>query len=350
MNYQGVALALAGTTAYNTGFVLEKRALATLPAIDVRRPLRLVRTLFTAPAWLIGFACMAVGLACQVATLALLPITIAQPLQASGIGVLILLAWFVLGERAGRRDWYRLILVATSVVLLGLSSDARSQPGTRQAAPLAMSVVVVLSVALAFALYARAYRRSGGRHRGVFAGLSAGLLYGVAGLGLKGLSSDTAHAGLASAVFEAPRSAYLYVAVGMSAVGMALFQAALQRSRASIVVPTANVAGSCYFVVFGSWLFHENLPSEPGPLMLRIAGLAATALALLVTSSRTEDPPHSPTGPTHRGDTASWRSTTGCSTFSAARSTKDPCCISPTRTRSTTPACAACIELSRISR
>jgi uncharacterized protein YbaR (Trm112 family)/drug/metabolite transporter (DMT)-like permease len=286
MNYQGIALALAGTTAYNTGFVLEKRALASLPAIDVRRPLRLLRTLFTAPAWLIGFSCMAIGLACQVAVLALLPITIAQPLQAGGIGVLLLLAWFVLGERAGRRDWYRLALVATSVVLLGLSSDARSRPGTRQAEPLAMLAVIVASVALAFALYASAYRRSRARHRapatGVFAGLATGLLYGVAGLGLKGLSSDTAHDSLARAVFDAPRSVYLYVAVGMSAVGMALFQTALQGSRASIVVPTANVAGSCYFVVFGSWLFRENLPTEPGPLALRIAGLTATALALLV--------------------------------------------------------------------
>jgi hypothetical protein len=45
--------------------------------------------------------------------------------------------------------------------------------------------------------------------------------YGVAGLGLKGLSSDTAHDSLARAVFDAPRSVYLYVAVGMSAVGMA---------------------------------------------------------------------------------------------------------------------------------
>jgi uncharacterized protein YbaR (Trm112 family)/drug/metabolite transporter (DMT)-like permease len=308
MNLEGIAIALVGTTAYNTGFVIEKRALATLPAIDVRRPYQLVRTLITAPGWLAGFVCMVIGLACQVAVLALLPITIAQPLQASGIGVLILLARVVLGERVGRREWYRLGLVALSVVLLGLSSDAQSRLGDQQPNPFAVLAVIVLSCAVAFTLYFGQHRSSRARHQapatGVSAGLATGLLYGVAGLGLKGLSSQSAGTGLVPALLDAPRSPYLYVTVAASAVGMALFQTALQRSRAGILVPTANVAGSCYFVVVGSWLFHEDLPSQPILLALRIAGLAATALALLVapssTGSRTE-PARSPVPIPHSG-------------------------------------------------
>src|SRR5437763_6566707 len=135
MSYQAVGLALAGTTAYNTGFVLEKRALSALPSINLRRPQELLRILFSSPAWLGGFGCMVAGLACQVVVLTLLPITVAQPIQASGIGILLLLARLVLGERASRREWWRLAAIATSVMLLGLSSDARSHPGIQQADP-----------------------------------------------------------------------------------------------------------------------------------------------------------------------------------------------------------------------
>ena len=51
-----VVVALLATTAYHLGLILEKRALARLPAIDARHAVRMLRTLLTAPAWLAGFA------------------------------------------------------------------------------------------------------------------------------------------------------------------------------------------------------------------------------------------------------------------------------------------------------
>ena len=48
--HAGIMIALAATVIYNFGFILEKRALAYLPAIDAQRIWWLVRTLFTAPA------------------------------------------------------------------------------------------------------------------------------------------------------------------------------------------------------------------------------------------------------------------------------------------------------------
>lgn len=356
MTQQGIALALVGTTAYNTGFVVQKRALAGLPAISAGRPAQLLRTLFTAPGWLAGFLCMLVGLGCQAGVLALLPITIAQPLQASGIVVLVVLSRFVLGERASRREWWRIGAVAGSVVLLGLSLDGGSRPGTAASGPLAMTLVVLPSGLVAAGLYASA-RRAGGKHRlpatGVAAGLATGLLYGIAGLGLKGLSSQAAHGSLGRLLTGIPLSPYLYLALLSVAAGMVVFQTSLQRCRASVLVPTANVAGSCYFVVLGTLLFHESLPGEPIRLALRATGLLATALALVVQpgNPRPNPLPTRQSAPAVQlGGSSPCPSTNGYSTSSSVRSTRTRCCISPTRPRSTTLGCIGCTSLRRVFR
>jgi hypothetical protein len=71
---------------------------------------------------------------------------------------------------------------------------------------------------------------------------------------------------------------------------MLLFQAALQASRASIVVPVSNVTGSVYFIIAGTWLFHEHLPASPGKLVLRLAGIALAVLVLVVLGRQAPEP------------------------------------------------------------
>ena len=89
MTHAGVAIALVATTIYNVGFVLEKRALTYLPVIDAHRIWSLLRTLFTARGWLAGFALILIGMVLQLVVLSLEPLTVAQPLQASGVVVAI---------------------------------------------------------------------------------------------------------------------------------------------------------------------------------------------------------------------------------------------------------------------
>lgn len=331
---EGIAVALVATGAYNAGFVLEKRALSRLPAINIKQPAQLLRTLFGAPAWLLGFLCTVFGLGCQVVVLAVLPISVVQPLQAGGIAVLLVLAWLLLGERITRRDTWRLGAVGLSVVLLGLSVDGRTRPGTHPPDSVTMTVVLVTSLVASLVLYAY---RSGGKHHlpatGVSAGLATGLLYGMSGLGLKGLSGSLGHLSVATL----PLSPYLWVVVGSSAGGMVLFQTALQRCRASVVIPTSNVAGSCYVLVLGTWLFQEPLPGSIS-LFLRVLGYAVAVVALIIQPS---------TGPASEG--SSWRLTSTSLTSSPVPLTRGRCCISPRTARSTTPGCAGCIALRRTS-
>jgi multidrug transporter EmrE-like cation transporter len=73
-----------------------------------------------------------------------------------------------------------------------------------------------------------------------------------------------------------------------SAAGLLLFQTALQRCRISIVAPVSNVLGSVYFIVVGTWLFHERLPTDPVRLTLRLVGILV-AVGVVVLLSRQPD-------------------------------------------------------------
>jgi drug/metabolite transporter (DMT)-like permease len=290
----GIPLALLATTAYNVGLVLEKRALTQMQALDLRRLGRVIVSLATSRAWLAGFALMLTGLACQTVVLTVEPVSVVQPVLASGVVLVLVLSRLVLRERLRASEAWCVAAIAVCLVALALSAT-NTEVG-RHASAGAMAAVMVPSVivgllAAAGPLLAAHRRQPGVAMTGVWSGVGTGLLYGVAALAIKGLSGILAGhqtaAGIAAGVLSSP---YLYVLGGCLAVAMLLFQAALQASRASIFVPVSAVTGSVYFIITGTWLFHERLPASPGQLGLRAAGIALTGLVLVWLSRQAPEP------------------------------------------------------------
>lgn len=293
--YTGIPLALLATTAYNCGLIVEKRALGQLPSVDARRVVFLVQTLLSAPQWLAGFALMLCGLALQVLVLTMEPVTVVQPVLACGLVVVLLLSRTVLREHLGRAELACVTVMAISVILLALSSGGTSTGAGHDASTLAMAATAVPSAVLGLAVATMALRAASRKHRapvtGVSYGFGAGLLYGVAALAIKAMS------GILTQNHDAVRTAvafvsspYLYVMFGCSAAGLALFQTALQRCRASIVVPVSNITGSVYFMVAGTWLFREHLPSDPAQLGLRLTGIVAVCSVLILLPKQGSTP------------------------------------------------------------
>ena len=291
IGHPGIALAIVATIIYNLGFICEKRALDRLPAIEAHQFGRLARILFTAPAWLAGFVLICCGLVLQVLVLSLEPLTVAQPLQASGIVVTILFSRLMLHERLGRAEFTCIGVIAVAAVLLGLSSGHGSGTGAgTHAAGAAIALAALPACLLVPVIYYRAQRAGRPRHRyratGVSYACCAGLVYGFAGVALKALSAAvfaTPHSrgALLAAAITSP---YLYAMLVSSAIGMCLFQVALQRSPVSIVMPISLVIGTGYLVVIGSWLFHERLPASPVSLAMRLGGaVAAVAVPVILT-------------------------------------------------------------------
>jgi hypothetical protein len=285
----GIPLALVTTSSFNTGLILEKRALDRMPALNLRKVAAVIVSLLANPAWLAGFALMATGLACQVIVLTFEPISLVQPILASGLALSLVLSRLVLRERlAGPESWCVAAMVV-SLVLLALSQDAAPAGTAQSASTLPAVAVIVPSIAAGLLIATWPLRPRLGRHRpaatGICAGIGTGLLYGVASLTTKGLSgiltrSHTAGSIVAGIVL----SPYLYLLAACSAAALLLYQAALQACRASILIPVSNVMSGLYFVIAGTWLFHEHLPTSPVKLALRLAGIAAAGLVLVVLS------------------------------------------------------------------
>jgi hypothetical protein len=292
----GIPLALVTTSAFNAGLILEKRALDRMPALNVRKVTALIVSLLASRAWLAGFALVVTGLACQVIVLTFEPISLVQPILASGLALSLVLSRLVLRERLGGAESWCVAAMLVSLLLLALSQDDAPAGAARGASTVSVVAVIVPSIAAGLLIAARPLRARLGRHRlaatGIGAGIGVGLLYGVASLTTKGLSGVLARSHTAaSLVAGIILSPYLYLLAGCSAAALLLYQAALQACRASIVIPVTNVMSGLYFVLVGTWLFHEHLPASPAKLALRLAGIATAGLVLVVLSWRASGPP-----------------------------------------------------------
>jgi hypothetical protein len=299
----GVAAALLANTLYSLGFVLEKRALTALPEVSVRRPARLLRLVLGSPLWIGGSFALAAGFAAQLVVYRTLPIAAAQGIFVSGLVLLVLLSARLLGEETSGRERYALgaILAALLMVVLSLREGPDGGETVGRAAPYPLILLVcVPSLAAGVWLYHSAERRARHRHRlpttGVEYGMAVGLLYGVSSLAVKGVSSYVTASGLGGAVLALLRSPYPYLLLFTGAFGLVMSQAALQRCRASLIVPVCTTVTSVFTAVLGTLSFGEALPEDPLRLTLRVAG-TGLAVAVLLSMPRHDPPTPSPQPP-----------------------------------------------------
>ncbi|MHB6907180.1 DMT family transporter [Streptomyces sp. DB-54] len=295
MLWWGVASALLANVLYSTGFVLEKRALAALPALNTRHPARLVRHLLSSPLWLGGSLALAAGFAAQLAVYRALPIAAAQGIFISGLVLLLLMSSVVLGERTSGRERQSIAAIVLALVLVVASlRNEDSQAIARTAPPATLLAIAIPALAVGLLLYRSAELRARRRHRlptaGVPYGVAVGLLYGVSSLAIKGVSGLLDLHNIPAAAATLLRSPYPYLLLVTGATGLVLSQTALQRCRASVIVPVCTTVTCVFTVACGTIAFGEPLPADPWRLTLRLGG-TAVALTVLLALPRHEEPP-----------------------------------------------------------
>ncbi|MFD7279506.1 hypothetical protein ACFV80_21315 [Streptomyces sp. NPDC059862] len=280
-----MAAALMANVLYSSGFVLEKRALAALPEVTVRRPGRLLRLVLGSPLWIGGSLALAAGFAAQLIVYRTLPIAAAQGIFVSGLVLLVLLSARLLGEETSGRERYALAAILAALLMVVLSLDEATDTVSRQAPYALVLLLCVPSLASGVWLYRAAERRALRRHRlpttGVEYGVAVGLLYGVSSLAIKGVSGYWTTSDPAGALLSVLRSPYPYLLLFTGAFGLVMSQAALQRCRASLIVPVCTTVTCLYTAVLGTLSFGEALPDDPLRLALRLAGTALAVTVLL---------------------------------------------------------------------
>ncbi|MGW8376299.1 DMT family transporter [Streptomyces sp. ODS28] len=290
----GVAAALLANVLFSAGFVIEKRALSGLPPLSAGRPWQLVLHLLRSPLWILGAASLLLGFAAQLAVYRTLPLVAAQGLFVTGLVMLLLLSALFLGERSGGRERQGMAAIVVALVMIVFSLREGSEHISRLAPAPLLLLICLPSLALALSLFRSAERRSRRRHRlptaGVPYGVAVGFLYGVSSLAIKGaagLIDPHDVAGTLRALFTSP---YPYILLFTGSTGLVLSQTALQRCRASLIVPVCTTVNFLFAVVSGTLAFAEPLPDEPLRLALRLGG-AALAIAVLLSLPRHEPAP-----------------------------------------------------------
>ncbi|GEC08081.1 membrane protein [Streptomyces spinoverrucosus] len=293
----GVAAALLANVLYSGGFVLEKRALAALPEVTVRRPGRLLRLVLGSPLWIGGSLALAAGFAAQLIVYRTLPIAAAQGIFVSGLVLLVLLSARLLGEETTGRERYALAAILGALLMVVLSLDEGTDTVSHGAPYPLVLLLCVPSLAGGVWLYRAAERRASRRHRmpttGVEYGVAVGLLYGVSSLAIKGVSGYWSGGDIGGALLGVLRSPYPYLLLFTGAFGLVMSQAALQRCRASLIVPVCTTVTCLYTAVLGTLSFGEALPDDPLRLALRLAG-TALAVTVLLTMPKHDPAPQPP--------------------------------------------------------
>jgi hypothetical protein len=259
----GLVLALASTAALNWGYLAQHGVAASLPRLELRRPLRSLRLLFANLRWLAGFLAGIGGWMLYVAALALAPLSLVQAVSAGGIGLLALLAARTTGTVLSRSERVAVAVAVAGLALLGLSLTGQ-HGGATHARWLALAIWVVASLAVAALAAGPASRLLAG---GAGLGVAAGVLYAAGDVATK------------AAV--AGGRGFVFVPVVLVCHGLAFvaLQFGFQRGGALATAGVATLLTNALPIAAGLTLYAEALPAGTAGVLRSVAFAAVVAAA-----------------------------------------------------------------------
>jgi drug/metabolite transporter (DMT)-like permease len=249
----GLALAVACAVATSIGFLLRHRGAVLAPPVEVRHPLRSAAGLFRSRWFAIGWAVAVGAWVLHVAALALAPLSIVQAVLSGGLVFLAVFAERYFGFRLGRRQWAGVIVTATGLAIIGVTSGSGAdEPPEYAVAALIAIECGVLVVAVAIAAV---HRRVPVAAQGLLLGVAAGALFGVSDIAIKFLADDTA-----SGVLEL-LSPWTVAALIASVVAFYASARGLQIGPGVEVIALISVAANLTAIVGGILVFRDPVGS-----------------------------------------------------------------------------------------
>lgn len=256
----GILLTLAAAACFECSYALQALEVREVPALT-RASIGGLRQLARRRAWLAAIAIGLAGFGLQVLALRHVPLSLVQPLLASGLLGLLAFSAIVLGEPVGRREIGAVLTIVGGVGLIAIADPQRATHATR-----GLAFVVVLAALALVALSAFALRRPGAGGllaAAIAADALAALAAAQAALALPDLATTAGWCALAAAG-------------GIAAV--AAESAVLQQRGAARVAPVVIAGQVALPVVLAPLVIGEHWGT---PLVL------ALGLALVIVGSAT---------------------------------------------------------------
>lgn len=282
----GVFLAVIATGLINYATYLMKRELDTLPRIGSQSTFATIRAFLNCSPWLRAQGLQILGTGTHAVALALAPLSIVQPINASGICLLVLLAVTRLKERASAVDWMGIISIVVGVAVLGVTLvQSTEKAATPHTVVLWFFIVLMIGVSL-FSLVSAFTRKD--ERTSSFLGIGVGLLVGLTSIFIKMAWTDLGNRWGEYRVAGFIFSLYFWMAIAITLFCMVLFQIALQRGSAIVVIPLVTGFSNMIPIVVGLLAFREPFPKTSLMIGLRLGSILLIIGGAILLSLRRE--------------------------------------------------------------
>ena len=271
----GILLALACAVATQLGFLYKHRGANAAPRVDIRHPLRTVRSLFSSTWFAIGMGVALGAWILHVGALALAPLSVVQAVLSTGVVILAVLADRLFGFEVGRRQWVGVAMTAVGLLLLVATLPASS------GAHSSYSLVGMLTfeggmLAIGALLISGPRMGAPEHHHGIMLGAAAGVLFGVSDVAIKALT------GLAGplAIITSPWLAFTVLA---SVIAFYASARSLQDGEAVPVIAATSTAANVSCILGGILVFGDPMPSDALGIVIQAVAFTLVCVAALVT-------------------------------------------------------------------
>lgn len=282
----GAALALIATTLINYSNFLMKRELDHLPRIGSESALGTIHAFLNSRPWLKAQGLQILGAWTHNVAVGVAPLSVVQPINASGICLLVILAVTRLKEKASLVDWVGIVSIVLGVILLGISLI--KTPGkTLEYRPVLLWFFMILMLAVSISALVAAFVRKDERASS-FLGIGVGLMVGLTAILTKIAWQDVANRWNEYKIAGFIFSSYFWMAIILTLIAMVLFQTALQRGTSIVVVPLVTGFSNLIPIVVGFLAFREPFPSGAVMAGFRLASIFLIIGGAVLLSLRKE--------------------------------------------------------------
>jgi drug/metabolite transporter (DMT)-like permease len=271
----GILLALTCAIATQLGFLYKHRGANEAPSVDVRQPVRTVKSLFASKWFALGMAVALAAWLFHVAALALAPMSVVQAVLSTGVVMLAVLAERIFGFEVGPRQWAGVAMTAGGLVLLVVTLPAAD--GAHSAYSLAGMISFEAGMLIIGALLISGPKLGApDHHHGIMLGAAAGTLFGVSDVAIKAL---TGLGGVADVLI----SPWLAVALIASVVAFYASARGMQDGEAVPVIAATSTAANVSCILGGIVVFGDPMPTDTLGIVLQGLAFTMVVVAALVT-------------------------------------------------------------------
>ena len=267
---------------------LQKDAVKSLPELTCAKK-DVVVAYLTNKRWMLGLVVDLFGAVMGLLSLGTLPISIAQPIFCSGLALLAVFSFFYLGERLGAVEWVGVAVCVGGVTGLALTLEETDWTQVDfSALQLRLGIALLLVPVVLVVLEAAAARAKKEPTNVVAVEVLSGTQAGICiGAGNASLGSGLQSLGLGGATEGAAVLAGCFVVAGIFSTSThpVFLNRGFSYGRVVLICAYATLVSMLMGVLMGVAVLGEPWPSDPARSMMRIFGIVAIGIAVLLLNA-----------------------------------------------------------------